>query len=129
MSQRVLIADDSVLMRRIIADALIEDGWHVVAEACDGQEAIDLYRELLPDVVTLDIVMPEVNGLEALVAIREFDPEAKIVVVSALNQTRLISEAIHEGASDFIAKPFSAEELKATIRAVAESYEPVTIRA
>ncbi|MDY0168659.1 MAG: response regulator [Thermoguttaceae bacterium] len=115
MSKTVLVVDDSMLMRKMVADTLVDAGWQVVGEAANGQEAVDQYREKHPDAVTLDIVMPGTNGMYALEHILQFDPRAKVVVVSALNQTRLISEAIRKGAQDFIAKPFLPEQLQQTM--------------
>ena len=115
MSKRVLICDDSMLMRKMVADCLIEDGWEVVGDAANGQEAIDLYKELQPDAVTLDIVMPDYDGLYALPRILEFDSDAKVVMVSALGQTPMISQAIRNGAQDFIVKPFMPEQLQSTM--------------
>lgn len=115
MAGKVLIVDDSLLMRRMIAEALTADGWEVVGEAGDGAEAVAQYRRLRPDVVTLDIVMPHTDGIYALEHILAEDPQAKIVVVSALNQTKLIAEAIRKGAQDFIAKPFLPEQLQQTV--------------
>ncbi|WP_347244335.1 response regulator [Thermogutta sp.] len=115
MAKRVLIADDSVLIRRMIAEILSQAGWEVVAEAGNGAEAVAKYIECRPDVVTLDIVMPGTDGIYALEGILAADPQAKIVVVSALNQTKLISEAIRKGAQDFIAKPFLPEQLLETV--------------
>lgn len=115
MAGRVLIVDDSVLMRRMIAETLGAAGWEVVGEAADGREAVEKYRELRPDAVTMDIVMPETNGIQALEEILKMDPNARVVVVSALNQTRMISEAIRKGAHDFIAKPFLPEQLQNTM--------------
>ncbi len=112
MSKRVLIVDDSMLMRKMIVDILTDDGWTVAGEAGDGQEAVAKYVELQPDVVTLDIVMPGTDGMYALQNILRFDPLAKIIVVSALSQTKLISEAIRKGAADFIVKPFLPEQLQ-----------------
>lgn len=117
MSKRVLIADDSALIRRMIAEILSQAGWQVVGEASNGAEAIAKYQETRPDVVTLDIVMPGTDGLHALDGILASDPSAKVVVVSALNQTKLISEAIRKGAQDFIAKPFLPEQLLETVSA------------
>lgn len=116
MPHRALIADDSLLMRKMIRESLIDDGWEIVGEAANGQEAFDLYQKLQPDAVTLDIVMPGTDGLYALKSIMDANPEAKVVVVSALNQTKLISEAIRKGAQDFIAKPFLPEQLQQTMR-------------
>jgi two-component system, chemotaxis family, chemotaxis protein CheY len=118
MSQRVLIVDDSMLMRHMVGEVLASDGWEVVGEAANGQQAAELYRALQPDAATLDIIMPKSDGLVALKAILKIDPNAKVVVLSALNQTKLISEAIRHGAYDFIAKPFMPEQLQRTMRAI-----------
>jgi len=115
MAKRVLIADDSILMRKMVADTLVDDGWEIVAEATNGQEAVEKYEAFRPDVVSLDIVMPGTDGLYALERIMQIDPDAQVVVVSALNQTKLISEAIRKGAQDFIAKPFLPEQLQQTM--------------
>ena len=120
MLKRVLIVDDSILMRRMVADSLSGDEWEVVAEASDGNEAVRKYEETRPDAVTLDIVMPGADGIFALKKIMQIDPEAKVVVVSALNQTKLISEAIRAGAQDFIAKPFMPEQLQETLHQAVE---------
>lgn len=121
MTKRAMVVDDSMLMRRMIIDSLTDSGWDVVGEACDGEHAVELYRELRPDAVTLDIVMPGIGGLGALEAIMRLDPTAKVVVISALNQTKLISEAIRKGAQDFIAKPFLPEQLQETMNSCLES--------
>jgi len=120
MSPRVLITDDSMLMRHMIADTLKKDGWEVVGCAADSDQAIAMYKEYRPDVVTLDIVMPDTNGLQTLEGIIEFDPNAKVVVVSALSKTNLISEAIRKGAQDFISKPFLPEQLQEMMRKFAD---------
>jgi len=121
MAKRVLVVDDSMLMRKMIGESLAEDGWEVVGEAANGEQAVDQYQRHRPDAVTLDIVMPGTDGMYALERILEFDPDAKIVVVSALNQTKLISEAIRKGAQDFIAKPFLPEQIQETMRACLEA--------
>jgi len=115
MAKTALIVDDSMLMRKMIADALTEDGWEIIGEAGNGAEAASMYEEHRPTAVTLDIVMPGTNGMEALTRILHFDPEAKVVVISALSQTKMISEAIRKGAQDFIAKPFLPEQLQQTL--------------
>ncbi len=115
MGKRVLICDDSLLMRKLVADTLIDAGWEVVAEAVDGQQAIERFKESRPDVVTMDLVMPGFDGIYGLQGIRAIDPTAKVVIVSAINQTQLISESIRKGAHDFIAKPFLPEQLQATM--------------
>jgi two-component system chemotaxis response regulator CheY len=109
------------MMRRMVRDTLISDGWEIAGEASNGQEAAELYEKVRPDVVTLDIVMPGVDGMEALRRILHSDPNAKVIVVSALSQTKLISEAIRLGAQDFVAKPFLPEQLHNTMRACLES--------
>ncbi len=120
MTRRAMIVDDSMLMRRLVKDTLVADGWDVVGEAANGEEAVEKYQQLWPDAVTLDIIMPGANGIQALRAILRLDPTAKIVVVSALNHTKLISEAIRAGAEDFIAKPFMPEQLQNTLRSCVE---------
>jgi len=125
MAKRVLIVDDSLLMRKMIADTLAADGWTVAGEAASGQDAVAKYVEVQPDIVTLDIVMPGTDGIYALQNILRFDPQAKVVVVSALNQTKLISEAIRKGALDFIVKPFLPEQLQAAMRLYVEDLAEV----
>lgn len=115
MSRRLLIADDSILIRRMIGDTLTDSGWTVVAEASDGLEAIEAYKTHSPDAMTLDIVMPGNNGMTALEEILRYDPDAYILVISALNRTKLISEAIRKGAQDFLVKPFLPEQLQAAM--------------
>ena len=115
MSKRVLVTDDSLLMRKMVADCLVEDDWEVVAEAGNGAEAVEMYKEFRPDAVTLDIVMPDTDGLYALQRIRELDPEAKVVMVSAVDQTKSIADAIRRGAQDFIPKPFLPDQVQATL--------------
>ena len=115
MSKRALVVDDSMLMRRMICDCLSDSGWEIVAEAGNGEEAVRQYRDHRPDVVSMDIVMPGTDGLFALEHILEIDPSAQVVVVSALNQTKMISQAIRQGAQDFIAKPFLPEQLQKTM--------------
>jgi two-component system chemotaxis response regulator CheY len=102
-------------MRKLVGGSLVDAGWEVVGEAASGAEAIERYRELKPDAVTMDIVMPGTGGLHGLAGILELDPQAKVVVISALNQTRLITEAVRGGAADFIAKPFLPEQVQATL--------------
>lgn len=115
MSKRVLICDDSMLMRKLVGDTLIADGWTIVGEASNGREAVEMYETLRPDAVTMDIVMPHYDGLYALPRILQHDAGAKVVVVSALAQTKMISEAIRAGAQDFIVKPFMPEQLQQTL--------------
>jgi two-component system chemotaxis response regulator CheY len=108
---RLLVVDDALLMRKMIRDVAAEAGWEVVGEAGDGLEAIRLYDELRPDLVTMDIVMPGLGGLEALCRIRQHDPVAQVVMVTALNQRPTLLESIEHGAIDFIVKPFERERI------------------
>jgi len=123
MTKTVLIVDDSIMMRCLIAETLVDAGWLVVGEASDGREAVDLYQQFRPDAVTMDIVMPDIDGIQALAEIMQYDPYAKVVIVSALGQTGLISEAIRKGAQDFVMKPFSAQQLQETMQVIAEDVE------
>jgi two-component system chemotaxis response regulator CheY len=115
MARRLLVADDALIIRQIIKDLAASAGWEVVGEARNGQEAIERYRDLHPDAVTLDLVMPEHDGLHALHGIMEFDPEAKVLIVSALEQRGVLKDAIKAGASDFVAKPFDKRGLQDTL--------------
>lgn len=115
MSKKILVCDDSVIMRKLVSDCLLEAGYEILDEACNGKEAVEKYQAHRPDAVTMDIVMPKFDGLYALDHIMEIDPTAKVIVISALNQTKLISEAIRKGAHDFLAKPFLPEQLQKTV--------------
>ncbi len=115
MSKTLLIADDAIIIREMIKDAVGPAGWEVVGEAANGQEAAQLYAEYEPDVMTLDLVMPEYDGLYALAHIKEQDPDARIVVVSALDQKNVLKDAFKLGASDFIVKPFEKGNLLETL--------------
>ncbi|MHC2070391.1 response regulator [Bremerella sp. T1] len=121
---RALVCDDSMLMRKLVIDSLTEDGWTIVGEAQNGQEAVEKYQELKPDVVTLDIVMPEHDGIFGLEQIMNFDPDAKVVMVSALNQTSLVAESVRKGAQDFMVKPFLPEQLQETMRRLVDANLP-----
>ncbi|WZP00216.1 response regulator [Isosphaeraceae bacterium EP7] len=112
---RLLVVDDAMMMRRMIRGAAEAAGWEVVGEARNGQEGVDLYDRLRPGLVTMDVVMPEMGGLQALRLIREIDPEARVVMVSALNQKQTIEEAIRDGALDFLVKPFDRDRLIALL--------------
>ncbi len=115
MTKTLLVTDDAMIIRQIIKDVATSAGWDVVGEATNGREAIDRYRELRPDAVTLDLVMPEHDGLHALHGIMEFDPHAKVLVVSALEQRGVLKDAFKAGAADFVSKPFDKEGLQATL--------------
>ena len=111
MSNRLLIVDDAMIMRLRIREIAIQSGWEVVGEAANGDEAVSLFRSLKPNLVTMDIVMPKLDGVEALRAIRDEDPSARVCMVSALNQREKLSECIRLGAIDFIVKPFDKARL------------------
>jgi two-component system chemotaxis response regulator CheY len=121
MSRKLLITDDALIIRTIIRDTAVEAGWDVVGEATNGQEAIDSYEKLQPDLVTLDIVMPEFDGLHGLRGIRGLNPNAKVVMVSALNQKEMLKEAFKLGATDFVCKPFDRSHLMETLDRVGTS--------
>ena len=106
MRKTLLIADDSLFMRTWLRNMLDNSMFHVISEAKDGYEAVEKYKEFNPDIVLLDITMPIVNGLTALKAIQQYDPEAKVIMCSAMGQTALIREALQCGAKDFIIKPY-----------------------
>jgi len=106
MAKSVLIVDDAAFMRMLLKDIISKGGYEVVGEAANGVDAVEKYKELKPDVVTMDITMPEMNGIEAIKKIKEIDPNAKIIVCSAMGQQAMVVEAIQAGAKDFIVKPF-----------------------
>jgi two-component system chemotaxis response regulator CheY len=109
--KRLLVVDDALFMRKLICGVAAEAGWEVVGEAGDGAEAVALYERLHPDLVTMDLVMPVMGGLEALRQIRSRDPEAKVVVVTALDQKQALMDSIRDGAIDFIVKPFERQRV------------------
>jgi two-component system chemotaxis response regulator CheY len=115
---KVLIADDALFMRNLLKDILERTGFQVVAEATNGNEAIDLYREYKPDLVTMDIVMPLKSGIEALEDIIKEDPDARVVMCSALGQESLVLEAVQCGARDFIVKPFKEERVVEVVKRI-----------
>jgi len=111
MTNRMLIVDDALIMRRRIKDIAERAGWTIVGEAGDGEEALELYAREKPDLTTLDIVMPKMDGVTALKRIVEVDPSARVVMISAVDQRDKLTECIRAGAVDFIVKPFDAERL------------------
>lgn len=111
MAPTVLIVDDALFMRMMIRDILSKDGFDVVAEAENGVEAVERFKEVRPDLVTMDIVMPEMDGIEAVKQIMKIDPNAKILMCSAMGQQPLVVEALEAGAKDFIIKPFQPSKV------------------
>lgn len=108
---RVLIVDDAAFMRMMIKDILEKNGYEVVAEANNGIKAVEMYKRERPDIVTMDITMPDMDGIEAVKEIREFDPSAKIIMCSAMGQQSMVMDAIRAGAKDFVVKPFQPDRV------------------
>lgn len=111
MNNTLLIVDDALIIRMRIREIALQAGWEVIGEAANGTQAVEMYRNLKPDLVTLDIVMPEMDGVEALRRIREEAPQARVCMVSAVNQREKLTECIKLGAIDFIVKPFEKTQL------------------
>ncbi|ALC92272.1 chemotaxis protein CheY [Bacillus sp. FJAT-18017] len=115
---RVLIVDDAAFMRMMLKDILTKNGLEVVGEAVNGVDAIEKFQELNPDVVTMDITMPEMDGITAVKQIRALNPQASIIMCSAMGQQPMVLEAIQAGAKDFVVKPFQADRVMESIRKV-----------
>ncbi len=118
MAIRVLIVDDAIFMRNMIKDIFAGGGFEVVGEASNGVEAVDKYQQLKPDLTTMDIVMPFKSGIEATREIVQHDRNAVVIMCSALGQESLVMEAIEAGASDFIVKPFKADDVLTVVKKV-----------
>lgn len=113
---KVLIVDDSKTSRKFLRNMLEADHHEIVGEAANGIEGVEKYKELQPDITTMDITMPELDGIEALKQIMEYDAAAKVIMVSAAGQKNKIVEAVKYGAKDFLSKPFDAEQIRVSIR-------------
>jgi two-component system chemotaxis response regulator CheY len=109
--KKVLVVDDSMVMRAMISDILTKDGFKVVGQAKNGKEAVEQYVKLTPDLVTMDIIMPGEHGTDVVKKIVEVDKDARIIIVSGLNQKSLVMQALDNGAKDFLVKPFENNEL------------------
>ena len=118
MGHRVLVCDDAIFMRTMISDILSGAGYEVVGEAETGLQAIERYRALSPDLVTMDIVMPDMGGIDAVREIVKQDPNAKILMCSAMGQQALVVEAIQAGAKDFVVKPFQPSRVLEAVQRV-----------
>ena len=118
MAKNVLIVDDAAFMRMMIKDILTKNGYNIAAEAENGKIAVDKYNEVKPDLVLMDITMPEMDGIQALKAIKGNDPNANIIMCSAMGQQAMVIEAIQSGAKDFIVKPFQAERVLEAVKKV-----------
>ncbi|MGY4689437.1 response regulator [Salibacterium sp. K-3] len=114
----VLIVDDASFMRMMIKDILTKNEFEIAGEAANGQEAVDLYKDTHPDLVTMDITMPEKDGIAALKEIQEEYPDAKIIMCSAMGQQSMVIDAIQAGAKDFIVKPFQADRVMDAVQKV-----------
>lgn len=114
----VLIVDDAAFMRMMIKDILSKNGFEIAGEAANGAEAIEKFKEVSPDLVTMDITMPEMDGIQALKEIRQIDSGAKVIMCSAMGQQSMVIDAIQSGAKDFIVKPFQADRVLEAIKKV-----------
>jgi two-component system chemotaxis response regulator CheY len=116
---KVLVVDDALFMRKMLIDILKKEGFEVCGEAENGKDAIEQYKQLKPDLVTMDIVMPKMDEVDGIAAVREImktDPQAKIIMVSAMGQHVLVVEAIQAGAKDFITKPFQPSRITEALK-------------
>ena len=117
---RIMVADDASFMRQMIREIVEGEGHEVVGEAADGDEAVETYKQVQPELVMMDIVMPRRSGIDSVKAILKLDPKARVVMCSALGQETLVAEAMDAGALDFIVKPFKPESVLATVKKVIE---------
>jgi two-component system chemotaxis response regulator CheY len=118
MAHTVLVCDDAIFMRTMISDILSQAGYEVVGEAESGVQAVERYQKLRPDLVTMDIVMPDMGGIDAVREIMKFDASAKILMCSAMGQQALVIEAIQAGAKDFVVKPFQPSRVLEAVQRV-----------
>ena len=118
MAKNILICDDAAFMRMMIKDILTKNGYNIAGEAENGQKAVEKYAELKPDLVLMDITMPEMDGIEALKRIKANDPNAQVIMCSAMGQQAMVIESIQSGAKDFIVKPFQADRVIEAVQKV-----------
>ena len=118
MAKNILICDDAAFMRMMIKDILSKNGYTVAGEAENGVKAVEKYNELKPDLVLMDITMPEMDGIQALKNIKAVDSAAKVIMCSAMGQQAMVIESIQAGAKDFIVKPFQAERVLEAVKKV-----------
>ena len=118
MAKNILSCDDAAFMRLMIKDILTKNGYNVVGEAENGAKAVEKYQELKPDLVLMDITMPEMDGIQALKAIKAADPSATVIMCSAMGQQAMVIESIQSGAKDFIVKPFQQDRVLEAVRKV-----------
>jgi len=118
MAKNILICDDAAFMRMMIKDILTKNGYNVVGEAENGAKGVEKYNELKPDLVLMDITMPEMDGIAALKAIKAADSKASVIMCSAMGQQAMVIESIQSGAKDFIVKPFQADRVLEAVKKV-----------
>lgn len=118
MAKNILICDDAAFMRMMIKDILTKNGYNVAGEAENGKVAVEKYAEVKPDLVMMDITMPEMDGIQALKKIKENDPAATVIMCSAMGQQAMVIESIQAGAKDFIVKPFQADRVLEAVKKV-----------
>ncbi|MCR5102634.1 MAG: response regulator [Butyrivibrio sp.] len=118
MAKNVLVCDDAAFMRMMIKDILSKNGYNIAGEAENGAKAVEKYNELKPDLVLMDITMPEMDGIQALKAIKQGDPNAVVIMCSAMGQQAMVIESIQAGARDFIVKPFQADRVLEAVKKV-----------
>ncbi|MGN0480964.1 MAG: response regulator [Lachnospiraceae bacterium] len=118
MAKNILVCDDAAFMRMMIKDILTKNGYTVIGEAENGAKAIEKYSELKPDLVLMDITMPEMDGIQALKGIKAADPSASVIMCSAMGQQAMVIESIQSGAKDFIVKPFQADRVLEAVKKV-----------
>lgn len=118
MAKKILLVDDAAFMRKMIKDTLVKNGYTEVFEAVDGADAVEKFSEINPDLVIMDITMPNMDGLEALKAMRAKNGSANIVMCSAMGQEAMVIEAIQSGAKDFIVKPFKSDRIMKTVNSI-----------
>jgi two-component system chemotaxis response regulator CheY len=111
MAKRVLITDDALFMRVTLKNILTKGGYEIAGEASNGRESVDLYQQVKPDLVTMDITMPEMDGITAVKEIKKIDPDANVIMCTAMGQKNMVMEAVAAGAKDFIVKPFQPEKV------------------
>lgn len=116
MAIKVLVVDDAAFMRMMIKDILSKNGYEIVGEAENGAKALEKFQELNPDLTTMDITMPEMDGITAVKEIKKINPSAKVIMCSAMGQQAMVIEAIQSGARDFIVKPFQADRVLEAVR-------------
>lgn len=118
MAKNILVCDDAAFMRMMIKDILTKNGYNIAGEAENGLRAVEKYNETKPDLVLMDITMPEMDGIQALKKIKALDPSANVIMCSAMGQQAMVIEAIQSGAKDFIVKPFQAERVLEAVKKV-----------